>query len=157
MIDASLVGPPYRFSNRSKEVLSTVHPDLQRVVNRAIEISQQDFTVFEGIRTLERQKRLVNQGVSKTLNSKHLTGRAVDLVPYGEGKLDFNDWEKFYPIAEAMQQASRELQIPIRWGGHWQELNQGNKPLRELREEYIQQRRAQGKRVFLDAPHFELL
>lgn len=157
MIDVSLIGPPYRLSNKSKEVLATVHPDLQKVVRRAIEITQQDFTVFEGIRTLERQQKLVNQGVSKTLNSKHLTGRAVDLVPYVEGKLDFNDWEKFYPIAEAMQQASKELKIPIRWGGTWQPLNQGNKPLKELREEYIKQRRAQGKRVFLDAPHFELI
>jgi len=127
----------YRLSIRSLEKLIGVHPDLVRVVKRAIEITEQDFMVIEGVRTLERQKHLFKQGKSKTMNSRHLEGKAVDLCPYpansdfdGDGIPNVHDWDQYYPIAKAMKQAAEELDVPIVWGGDW--------------------------KTFKDGPHFEL-
>ena len=106
----------YRLSQRSMQNLSGVHPDLVAVVKRAIEITEQDFSVIEGIRNIDRQRKLVAQGKSQTMNSRHLTGHAVDIAPY---PLSW-DWEYFYPIADAMKEAAEELDIPLRWGGNWQ-------------------------------------
>ena len=106
----------YYLSKRSIGNLEGVHPDLVAVVKRAIEITEQDFSVIEGVRSVERQRQLVAKGASQTMNSRHLTGHAVDLAPY---PLSW-DWEYFYPIADAMKQAAEELDIPLRWGGNWQ-------------------------------------
>src|SRR6056297_2888142 len=103
----------YRLSQRSKNNLSGVHPDLVAVVKRAIEITEQDFSVLEGVRNIERQRQLVAQGKSQTMNSRHLTGHAVDLAPY---PLSW-EWEYFYPIADAMIQSCQELDVALRWGG----------------------------------------
>jgi hypothetical protein len=91
------------------------------VVKRAIELSEQDFSVLEGIRHINRQRELVKTGKSTTMNSRHLTGHAVDLVPYPVSW----DWEHFYPIADAMKAAAEELEIDIDWGGDWKSFPDG--------------------------------
>ena len=92
----------YQLGTRSKQKLSGVHPDMVAVVSRAIELSEQDFSVLEGIRHINRQRELVKTGKSTTMNSRHLTGHAVDLVPYPVSW----DWEYFYPIVDAMKAAA---------------------------------------------------
>lgn len=111
----------YVLGNKSRRRLYGVHPDLVLVVNKAIEITTQDFTVLEGLRTLERQQQLYNTGKSKTMNSRHLTGHAVDLAPWPISW----DWEYFYPIADAVKQAAEEVDVPIEWGGDWKSFPDG--------------------------------
>jgi peptidoglycan L-alanyl-D-glutamate endopeptidase CwlK len=138
----------YSLSRRSLGRLEDVHPDMVLVVKRAIEISEQDFMVLEGVRTPERQRELYAQGrtapgqiVTWTLKSNHFVqddgyGHAVDLVPF---PVDWADSKKFDAIAEAMFAASEELRVPIRWGRDW---NQNGKP---------------GEKGESDSPHFELV
>lgn len=106
---------PYKLGKRSLQNLSGVHPDLVAVVKRAIEITDKDFTVIEGIRNINRQRELVKTGKSTTMNSRHLTGHAVDIAPWPISW----DWDEFYPIADAMKQAAEELEIDLEWGGDW--------------------------------------
>ena len=117
----------YVLGIRSRQRLSGVHPDLVAVVERAIQITEVDFTVLEGLRSRDRQKELVAKGASKTMNSRHLTGHAVDIAPW---PIDWNDLDRFRQVADAMKQASEELDVPVIWGGDW--------------------------RTFYDGPHFEL-
>jgi peptidoglycan L-alanyl-D-glutamate endopeptidase CwlK len=114
---------------RSKTRLKEVHPDLVKVVERAIQISDVDFTVLEGKRSLERQKALVAAGASQTLNSRHLTGHAVDLGAWVDNQVDWS-WPLYAKINAAMQEASKQVGVPIEWGGGW--------------------------RTFKDGPHFQL-
>lgn len=105
---------------RSKKNLRGVHPDLVAVVERAIEITGQDFTVIEGVRSKKRQRELVAKGFSKTMNSRHITGHAVDVIPYPIP----GSWEKYKSgqwteIYEAMKQASEELNVPLQYGYEW--------------------------------------
>lgn len=137
----------FKFGERSLKNLIGVHPNLVRVVTRAIEISTQDFSVIEGLRTPERQAELYAQGRTKpgnivtwTLKSPHLAGpdgfgRAVDLLPV---PADWKTLSKFDAMADAMFRASKELGIPIRWGADWDK--DGNP-------------RERGE---TDSPHFEL-
>ncbi|ROM89583.1 M15 family metallopeptidase [Pseudomonas brassicacearum] len=148
--------PKFRLSKRSETMLDGVLPKLAEVVRLAIKLTEVDFGVTAGRRTPEEQHRLYGQGrtesecrvkgvnseyaqpnkakVTWTLDSKHVSGRAVDLVPYvgkelkwdNDGKLGL--WPK---IAEAMKSASDELKVSIIWGGDW--------------------------KVTLDRPHFELV
>lgn len=105
----------YTLGPRSRDNLEGVHTDLQRVVERAIEITDKDFTVIEGLRSKARQRELVNDGKSKTMNSRHLTGHAVDIAPWPISW----DWDEFYPIADAMKEAADELGVALEWGGDW--------------------------------------
>lgn len=150
----------YKLSERSLGRLQGVHPNLVKVVKRAIEISKQDFMVLEGVRT--KQQCMINYGKGRTaaqcvakgvpaqyanpsaakvtwLNnpfaSKHVSGKAVDLVPY---PVDWNDLKKFDAIAQAMLQAAKELGVPVRWGADWD----GDGKPRERGES--------------DSPHFEI-
>lgn len=109
---------PFKLSKRSEQRLIGVHPDLVRVVRRALELSTVDFAVLEGLRTKKRQAELVKAGASWTMNSRHLTGHAVDLAPFIGGAIRW-DWPPFHELARAMDSASRELGIPIIWGGDW--------------------------------------
>ena len=111
----------YRLGTRSMQNLSGVHPDLIKVVKRAIEITEQDFTVLEGIRSTERQRQLYKSGASKTMNSRHITGHAVDLAPWPISW----DWARFYPIADAMKQAAKDVGVEIEWGGDWKSFKDG--------------------------------
>ncbi|WP_353094176.1 M15 family metallopeptidase [Methylibium sp.] len=131
-----------------------MHPDLVRVVALAIEHTSVDFMVIEGVRSRERQAELVKAGASQTMNSRHITGHAVDLGAVVDGSLRW-DWPLYPQIARAMQRASREAKVPVRWGGCWQLLSTFDDP-EEAVAAYTAQRRAQGRRAFLDGPHFEL-
>tara|TARA_R110000772_G_scaffold7145_6_gene24491 strand:- start:2319 stop:2696 length:378 start_codon:yes stop_codon:yes gene_type:complete len=117
----------YKLGTRSLQNLSGVHPDMVAVVKLAITITDVDFAVIEGIRHIDRQRQLLKAGKSTTLNSRHLTGHAVDMVPY---PVDWEDLKRFEQMANAMQEAADELEVPIVWGGDW--------------------------KTFYDAPHFEL-
>ena len=119
----------FKLGSKSLERLRGVHPDLVAVVKRAITISEIDFTVTEGLRTKERQAQLVKAGASKTMNSRHITGHAVDLAAWVEGGIRW-DWPLYAKLATAMKQAASELGVAIIWGGDW--------------------------RTFKDGPHFEL-
>lgn len=109
---------------RSRQRLQGVHPDLVKVVQRAISISEVDFTVLEGLRTEARQRQLVAQGASRTMRSRHLTGHAVDLGALIGGQVRW-DWPLYYKIADAMKRAAKELNIPIEWGGDWRKFKDG--------------------------------
>lgn len=100
-----------------------MHPDLASVVKLAIERSEVDFMVTEGLRSKERQKELVAAGASKTMNSRHITGHAVDLAAYVNGIRW--DWPLYEKIAKAMKQAAYELNIKIEWGGDWKSFKDG--------------------------------
>ena len=106
----------YSLGLRSKQSLSGVNRDLVSVVELAIKLTSQDFMVIEGIRNINRQRELVAAGKSKTMNSRHLTGHAVDLCPY---PVDWEDADKFIAISVAMKGAAEQLGIPIEWGGDW--------------------------------------
>ena len=119
----------YKLGARSKQRLKGVHDDLVKVVERAIEISTVDFTVLEGLRTPERQKTLMESGASQTLNSRHITGHAVDLGAWVDDQVDWS-WPLYAKSNAAMQEASKQVGVPIEWGGGW--------------------------RTFKDGPHFQL-
>ena len=110
----------FKLSQRSLDRLKGVHPDLVKVVKRAIQISQYDFMVVEGLRSKETQTEYVKKGVSKTMNSYHLTGHAVDLAPLENGAIDWNNKKgQFDAVAKAMKQSAKELNVQIEWGGDW--------------------------------------
>ena len=121
---AMVDGRKYKLSRRSQTRLIGVHPDLRAVVNRAIQITAVDFGVTEGLRTIERQRELFKRGASRTMNSRHLTGHAVDLVAY-IGKDVRWDWPLYHHIAAAMKLAAEEQAVPIVWGGDWTSFADG--------------------------------
>lgn len=147
----------YVLSRRSRSNLEGVHPDLVKVVERAIEVTGCDFMVAEGLRSQERQRQLVANGDSWTMNSRHLTGHAVDLWAYVAGGISWN-WDYYFTIAKAMQKAAGELGVSLRWGGLWdQKLEHAYRPLEALQDEYVSQfRNRHGRSPKLDGPHFEL-
>lgn len=146
----------FKLGSKSLAELQGVHPDLVAVVQRAIELTVQDFAVHDGIRTLAEQQKLLAAGASKTLDSRHLTGHAVDLVPVINGKLRW-EWDPIYLIAEAVRVAARERQTPIRWGGAWDvDFTASTESPEDLVADYVSRRRAAGQRAFIDGPHFEL-
>jgi len=145
----------FSFGERSLRELEGVHPELVALVHRALELSEQDFAVHDGIRTREEQEKLLIAGASQTLESKHLTGDAVDLVPVIAGKLRW-EWEPIYTIAKAVREAARELNVKIRWGAAW-DINYTNSldTPEAVADAYVARRKAAGKKPFLDGPHFE--
>lgn len=114
----------YVLGRRSRARLEGVHPDLVKVVERAIEITSVDFTVLEGIRSRERQAKLVQSGASRTMRSRHLTGHAVDLGAWVDGTIAW-DWPLYYQIAHAMKKAANEYGIDMEWGGDWKSFPDG--------------------------------
>lgn len=145
------------FGQKSKDRLKGVHPDLVKVVERALQLSKVDFSVLEGVRTLETQRAYVARGASQTLKSKHIKqsdgfGHAVDLVPHPVSW----DLEKYYPIAEAMKQAAKELKVNVRWGGSWVNLKDLATSTKESVLSYSKAKQAAKQRAFIDAPHFEI-
>jgi peptidoglycan L-alanyl-D-glutamate endopeptidase CwlK len=110
--------------SRSLSRLEGVHPDLVRVVKQAAAISNLDFTVLEGLRTLDRQRKLVAEGASKTMKSRHLTGHAVDLAPLIDGKVSW-DWPIYYRLAKIVKSAAADEKVPLQWGGDWRAFKDG--------------------------------
>lgn len=111
----------YSLGKRSKQNLSGVHADLVAVVELAISKSDYDFTVLEGLRSVERQRELYNAGKSTTMNSRHITGHAVDIAPWPISW----DWEHFHPLAAVMKAAAIELNVDLEWGGDWKSFPDG--------------------------------
>lgn len=111
-------------SSGSRARLAGVHPDLVRVVDRAITLTPVDFRVTEGLRTRARQAELFEAGATRTMNSRHLTGHAVDLVALVGGKVRW-DWPLYARIAAAMKQAAKALKVPMVWGGDWDSFRDG--------------------------------
>jgi len=111
-------------SPRSERSLKGVHPDLQKVVRLAHTISPTPFEVIEGLRSPARQAELVTAGASKTLNSRHLTGHAVDLAALVSGTIRW-DWPLYSRLAMEVKEAARDLGVPIEWGGDWKSFKDG--------------------------------
>lgn len=114
----------FKFSKRSLQRLEGVHPHLRSVMMHAITISPVDFAITEGLRTIERQRELVVAGASKTLNSRHLTGHAVDIAAFIGRELRW-DWPLYERIAEYVKQAAKTVEVPIEWGGDWKRFRDG--------------------------------
>ena len=115
-----VVQSKWELSQRSLDRLKGVDSRLVAVVKRAIQISKYDFMVVEGMRTIETQREYVKKGVSKTMNSYHLKGKAVDLAPLENGAIDWNNTKgQFDSVADAMMQAAKELNVKLTWGGTW--------------------------------------
>ena len=113
-----------KYSNRSLRNLKGVHPDLRRVIDRALQDSPLDFIVIEGLRTMQRQRELVASGASKTMNSRHLTGHAVDLLPIGANGAAF-DWPLYDKLGPAVKAAAEAEGVAIEWGGDWRSFRDG--------------------------------
>lgn len=147
----------FKLSERSLSKLQGVDALLIEAVHYAIDVTRIDFGVIEGVRSIARQKKLVNSGASRTMDSKHLTGHAVDLMAYVDGR---GSWELalYEEIAEAMKFGARETGLSIRWGAAWHvpSLAEADWPMDELINQYIDIKRAANKRPFIDAPHFEI-
>lgn len=114
----------FAFGQRSLARLKGVHPDLVRVMMRAIATSPHDFTVLEGVRTLARQKELLAAGATTTLKSRHLTGDAVDIAPVINGVVRW-DWPLYRQLAPIVKAAALAEQVPIEWGGDWRKFVDG--------------------------------
>lgn len=114
----------FKYSDKSKKLLSEVHPDLQLVMNLAIRLSEVDFGITEGLRSATRQAELVKAGKSQTNNSRHLTGHAVDVVVYINGKVDWT-LANYKKVNEAVQLAANFAGVSITWGGSWKSLVDG--------------------------------
>jgi peptidoglycan L-alanyl-D-glutamate endopeptidase CwlK len=148
----------WKFSERSIGNLVGVKPILAEITHHALALSAVDFAVIEGVRTLERQKKLFEDGASQTMQSKHLDGSAVDLMAYIG---DRASWEiAFYDeIAEAMRMAARERGVALRWGAAWNvpDITKWTGTMEQAYNFYVDARRAAGRRPFIDGPHFELV
>ena len=146
----------YKLGKRSEEKLQGVDERMQAIVRMAIGNSKQDFSVICGLRTIEEQRKLVGKGASQTMKSKHIDGLAVDLAAYCDGiRWELNLYDE---IADAMKDAAKELGVTLRWGAAWHKtMNEWDGTAEELMNEYIDLRRSQGRRPFIDAPHFEIV
>lgn len=114
----------FKFSQRSENNLKGVNADLVKIVRRALQLSPVDFGITEGLRTVERQRQLVATGKSQTMNSRHITGHAVDVFAYPTSAGSW-EWKYYEQIATAFKQAAKELDIPVEWGGDWKTLKDG--------------------------------
>lgn len=145
----------FRFSNRSLAMLAGVHPLLQGVAHRAIALTRVDFGVTEGLRTVDRQVELLTAGASQTMDSRHLSGHAIDVLAY-VGTVGRWDFALYYDIADAFRRASREREVALRWGGCWERIDNTRTSLPDMVAQYSARQKARGKKPFLDGAHFEL-
>ena len=148
----------FTLSQRSLGRLDGVNNKLHSVVTTAIGLSNVDFGVTSGLRTQKEQEDLVARGASKTMKSKHLTGDAVDVVAYIGGSRISWELNLYDDIADAFKEASVREGVGIRWGASWHipDLRDWEGTAEEAMMAYIDLRRSQGRRPFIDAPHFEL-
>ena len=123
----------FTLSTRSLARLEGVHPDLVRVVHRAIELNELGFIVTEGLRTIVRQQQLVAAGASTTLHSRHLTGHAVDLAALVGVQVRW-DWPLYARLNAVVQRAAVDCGVVVEWGGNWTEFKDG--PHFELNKAY---------------------
>ena len=153
----------FRLSQRSMDRLEGVHPDMTAVVERAIQLTGIDFGVTQGVRTLDEQKANVAAGRSQTMRSKHLLqddgfSHAVDVVAYVGSDVS---WELnvYDDICDAFKEAAKEVGCSIKWGAAWSEgdIRTYEGSSEDAMMAYVDLRRSQGRRPFIDAPHFELM
>lgn len=119
----------WKFSDRSLAKMQGVHPALQGLMKAALPDSPYDFGITEGLRSPETQRLYVENGKSRTMSSKHLSGMAVDIVVYVDGHITW-DFEYYREVAAHIKKTATRLNMDIVWGGDW--------------------------KSFLDGPHFEL-
>ena len=118
------------FGSNAHERLGTIHPDLARVIQRAVRLSDVDIAVLEGVRSLERQRKLLASGATTTLRSRHLAhardglARAVDIAPVVDGEVRW-DWPLYHRLAAAVKNAAAEENVPVEWGGDWKTFKDG--------------------------------
>ena len=147
----------YKLGKGSLKKLEGVDERLVSVVKYAINVTSQDFSCICGLRTIEEQRKLVEKGASKTMKSKHLEGNAVDLAAYVNGIR----WElKLYDeIADAMKEGALAVGVKIRWGAAWHinDFRDWEGSAEDAMNAYVDLRRSQGRRPFIDGPHFELM
>ena len=148
----------FKLSSRSLKKLDGVDEGIVAVVKDAIGITKVDFGVTFGLRTLEEQKKLYESGRSQTMKSKHLEGRAVDLVAYFGSDIS---WELnvYDDICDAMAEAARKNDVAIKWGAAWSEgdIREYAGTAEDAMNAYVDLRRSEGRRPFIDAPHFEMM
>ena len=153
----------FKLSKRSLGKLEGVHPDMVEAVKKAIEVTKVDFGVTYGVRDLAEQERLFKSGRSQTMKSKHLIQEdgfyhAVDVVAY-----DGSDvvWEinVYDDICDAFKEAAIEVGLPVKWGAAWSEgdIRTYEGTAEDAMNKYIDLRRSQGRRPFIDGPHFEIM
>jgi peptidoglycan L-alanyl-D-glutamate endopeptidase CwlK len=110
---------------KSLKKLDGVHPDLIKVVMQAYAMTEVNFYVLEGLRTLEQEKVNVAKGASQTLNSRHLTGHAVDIAAVDEeGRINWA-WPNYEKLAKTFKEVAKDLEIALEWGGDWKTLKDG--------------------------------
>ena len=147
----------YKLSQRSLDRMEGVDERLVAVAKAAIGHTKTDFGVICGLRTRQEQEALVAKGASQTMKSKHLGGYAVDLMAY----IDGGRWELnlYDEIADAMKTAAKDCGVKIRWGAAWHidDFGAYEGSAEEAMNEYVDLRRSQGRRPFIDAPHFEIM
>lgn len=114
----------FQLSERSRERLKGVHPNMVRIVERSMELTDIDFMITEGLRTREQQAKYFKAGRSQTMNSKHLTGHAVDVAVLVDGVLTW-EWKYYEQLSKYFKQAAKELGIKMTWGGDWKTLRDG--------------------------------
>jgi peptidoglycan L-alanyl-D-glutamate endopeptidase CwlK len=149
----------FKLSRRSLDRLEGVDERLQAVAKLAITLTKTDFGIphLGGLRTMEQQRQLVDKGASQTMKSKHLEGIAIDTVAYVGSRVS---WELnlYDDIADAIKEAAVIVGVPIRWGAAWHidDIRKWEGTMEEAMNAYIDLRRSQGKRPFIDGPHFEI-
>lgn len=148
----------FKLSRRSLDRLQGIDERLQAVVKQAITLTKTDFGVIQGMRTLEQQKELVAKGASQTMKSKHLEGKAFDIMAYINGRAS---WELnlYDDLADAIKEAAIIVGCPIRWGAAWHidDIRKWDGTMEEAMIDYIDLCRSENRRPFLDGPHFEAM
>ena len=147
----------YKLGKRSLSRLESVNESLVTVVKYAIGVTKQDFSVICGMRTFSEQQELVRKGASQTMKSKHLDGNAVDLMAYcNGGRWELNLYDE---IADAMKEGAASCDVKLRWGAAWtiDDIGEFEGTAENAMNSYIDTRRSQSRRPFIDAPHFELM
>ena len=148
----------FSFSKKSFEKMEGINPELEQLARTAISLTSVDFGISEGLRTIERQKKLVEQKRSQTLKSKHIDGKAIDVFAVIDGEIC---WEigVYDDIADAFALASRSLGTPLRWGAAWtvRDIGAWEGSMEDAMNSYIDTRRGEGRRPLIDGPHFELM
>ena len=148
----------FKLSSRSEGRLEGINPQLIEVVKTAITLTKVDFGVTCGMRTVEEQEKLVASGASQTMKSKHLEGRAVDLVAYIGPNVTWA-LNKYDELADAMAAAAKQKGVALKWGAAWTVGNiaDWDGSMEDAMNTYVDVRRSQGRRPFIDAPHFEIM
>jgi len=148
----------FKLSSRSEGRLEGINPQLIEVVKTAITLTKVDFGVTCGMRTVEEQEKLVASGASQTMKSKHLEGRAVDLVAYIGPNVTWS-LNKYDELADAMAAAAKQKGLALKWGAAWTVGNiaDWDGSMEDAMNTYVDVRRSQGRRPFIDAPHFEMM